>query len=84
MSEAVLAVRISDPLLSEAALQAKRAGVSVEEWLVSIAAERVRDEQVSERFFSRANEESAGRTMLELLDSAKDGPPMQGDEISNS
>ena len=35
MSEAVLAVRISDPLLSEASVQAARAGVSIEEWLLS-------------------------------------------------
>lgn len=81
MSEAVLAVRISDPLLSEASLQATRAGVSIEEWLLAIASDRIRDEQVSERFFSRANHEPAGKTMLEILDSANDGPPIQGDEV---
>jgi hypothetical protein len=81
MSEAVLSVRISDPLLSEASLQAARAGVSIEEWLLSVAAERVRDEQVAERFFGRTPDGAAGQTMLEILDSANDGLPMADDEV---
>jgi len=81
MSEVVLSVHISDPLLSEASLQATRAGVSIEEWLLSVAAERIRDEQVAGRFFVRTPDGSAGQTMLEILDSASDGPPMKDDEV---
>lgn len=81
MSEAVLTVRISDPLLSDASRQAMRAGVSIEDWILSVAAERIRDAQVSERFFARAAQESAGRTMREILDSANDGVPITGDEV---
>ena len=80
MSEAVVALRISDRLLSEASVQAIRAGLSIEEWLLSVAAERIRDAQVSERFFAQATQESAGRTMREILDSAHDGMPLAGDE----
>ena len=84
MSEAVVAVHMPDSLLQSASAEANRRGVSVEEWLLKIAEERVLLEQRSERFFrlaaQRTPEENC-RTLRELLDKAPDGPPMPGDEL---
>ncbi|HEY5331141.1 MAG TPA: hypothetical protein VIJ79_14735 [Acidobacteriaceae bacterium] len=80
-TEAVIPVRLAGSLLEQVSQDAARAGVSLESWFVSLAAERVRDHQVAERFFSRSPQESDGRTMLEILDSANDHPPMPGDEL---
>ena len=44
MSDAVIPVHMPEPLLQDAAKQAQRAGVSVEDWLVSLAVESIRYE----------------------------------------
>jgi hypothetical protein len=80
-TEAVIPVHLAGSWLEQVSQDAARAGVSLERWFVSLAAKRVRDQQVAERFFSRALQESDGQTMLEILDSANDHPPMQGDEL---
>ena len=82
MSEAVIPVRMSDPLLGYASQQAQRNGVSLETWLLSVAAERIRDEQVAERFFRPVPPEIAARSIGELLDRAgNNNPPDPGDEL---
>lgn len=81
MSEAVIPIRMSDPLLSYVSQQAQRNGVSLETWLLSVAAERIRDEQVAERFFRPAPPELAALTIGELLDRGGNNPPDPGDEL---
>jgi hypothetical protein len=81
MTEAVIPVHLSGPLLEDVSQDADRSGVSVERWLISLAEERMRDKQVTERFFARAPKNSDGRRMLEILDSANDHPPLPGDEF---
>jgi hypothetical protein len=81
MSEAVIPVRMSDPLLGYASQQAQRNGVSLETWLLSVAAERIRDEQVAERFFRSVPRETAAHNLGELLDRSGNNPPEPGDEL---
>jgi hypothetical protein len=82
MSETFLSVGISESLYQEASQQARRAGVSLEQWLLAVAAERVRDEQVADRFFRhRVSQETAGQMMREILDNIPDNPPDPGDEL---
>lgn len=79
--EAIIPVHLSGSLLQQVSEDAARAGVSLESWFVSLAAERVRDQQVIERFFSNAPQISDAQTMLSILNSTKDHPPMLGDEL---
>ena len=81
MSEAVVPIHMSEALFQDAARQAQRAGVTLEDWLVSLAAESVRHEYVANRFFHQPANANAGQVMLEVLDSANDHPPMPGDEL---
>ncbi len=81
MSEAVIPVHLSGPLLDAASDQAARSGISLEEWLRSIAAERVRDAYVTEKYFSRKPQPGDAAELLAILDMAPDGPPMPGDEL---
>ncbi len=81
MRDAVIPVRMPETLFQDAARQAERAGVSVEEWLVSLAAESVRYEHVADRFFRVAANPDAGKVMLDILDSTHDHPPLPGDEL---
>ena len=81
MSDAVISVHMPDTLLQDAAKQAKRIGVSVEDWLISLAAESIRYEYVADRFFRHPANPHAGKVMLEILNSAKDHPPLPGDEL---
>jgi hypothetical protein len=81
MSDAVVPVHMAETLFHDAARQAQRTGVSVEDWLLSLAAESVRCEYVADRFFRHPENPDAGKVMLEILDSTNDHPPLPGDEI---
>jgi hypothetical protein len=83
MIETVIPVRLSGSLLQEASQDAERSGMSLESWLISLAADRMRDKHVTERFFSRAPQPTDGQRLLEILDSTNDHPPMPGDEFES-
>ena len=83
MSEAVIPVHLSGSLLQAASDQAARSGISLEEWLRSIAAERIRDAYVTEKYFSRKPQPGDAAELLAILDMAADGPPMPGDELED-
>jgi hypothetical protein len=81
MSEAVIPVRLADPLLQDAAQEAARIGLSLEEWLRSLAADRVRSAYVTEKFFSRTPRPEDAAELMALLDQAPNRQPDPGDEI---
>lgn len=81
MTETVIPVHLSGSLLEDVSQDADRSGMSLEDWLISLAEDRIRDKQVTERFFSRAPQNSDGKRLLEILDSTNDHPPMPGDEL---
>jgi len=81
MSEAVISVHLSGSLLQGAADQAARSGISLEDWLRSLAADRVRDAYITEKYFSRKKQAGDAKELLAILDMARDGPPMPGDEL---
>jgi hypothetical protein len=83
MSDAVIPVHMPETLFHAAAEQAQRVGVSVEEWLVSLAAESIRYEFVADRFFRHPANPDAGKVMLEILDSTNVHPPLPGDELED-
>lgn len=58
-----------EPLFHDAGVQAQRVRVSVEGWLVSLAAKSFRYEYVADRFFRQPANSDAGKKMLEVLDS---------------
>jgi hypothetical protein len=81
MSDAIISVHMPETLFQDAARQAQRTGVSVEDWLLSLATESVRYEYVADRFFRRPANPDAGKVMLEILNSTNDNPPLPGDEL---
>ena len=81
MSDAVIPVHMPETLFHDAAKQAERVGVSVEDWLVSLAEESIRYELVADRFFRHQTDPNAGKKMIEILNSTTDNPPMPGDEL---
>jgi hypothetical protein len=81
MSEAVIPVHLSGSLLQGAADQAARSGISLEDWLRSLAEERIRDAYVTEKYFSRKRQPGDGAELLAILDSTNDHPPLPGDEL---
>ena len=81
MSDAVIPVHMPETLFHDAAKQAERVGVSVEDWLVSLAAENIRYEHAADRFFRHPPNPDAGKRMMEILNSTRDNPPMPGDEF---
>jgi hypothetical protein len=81
MSDAVIQLHMPDTLLRDAGKQAERCGVSVEDWLLSLAAENIRYERVADRFFRHAPNPDAAWTMREILNSTKDNLPIPGDEL---
>jgi len=81
VNEAVIPVRMTEPMLGEALQRAERAGLSVGQWLISVAAERIRDEQVAARFFSRTPQQDDGQKLMDLLAETRNNPPNPGDEL---
>ena len=81
MSEAVIPVHLSGPLLQAASDQAARNGISLEDWLRSLAAERVRDAYITEKYFSRSPLPGDAAELFAILDKAGDHPPSPGDEL---
>jgi hypothetical protein len=81
MSHAVIPVHMPETLFQDAARQAQRTGVSVEDWLLSLAAENIRYEYVADRFFRHPANPDPGKVMLEILGSTNNHPPLPGDEL---
>jgi hypothetical protein len=74
-------ISLPQVLLQEAASHAIQLGVSTERWVELALTDRIRDEQVTERFFRHPPNPDAGKRMMEILDSSNDYPPMPGDEL---
>ena len=81
MVEAVIPVHLAGLLLEGATAQAVREGVSLEEWLRSLAAERLRTAYITEKYFTRSPEPGDAAELMQLLEKAPDLPPMPGDEL---
>jgi len=81
MTETVIPVHIPAALLPDVEQEAGRAGVSVDRWLLNLAADRIRDKVVTERFFTRTPQDSDGHAFLDILNSSHDHAPMIGDEL---
>ena len=81
MSNAVIPVELSEPLMQDATEIAEKSGMSVATWISSIVAERLRAERLSEEFFRRRAAGADGKTLLALLDLAPDRTPDPGDEL---
>jgi hypothetical protein len=83
MSDLVIPVHLSGPLLQAASDQAERTGISLEEWLRTAVADRIRDAYVTEKYFSRKAKAGDAAELMAILDKAPDGPPMPGDELDD-
>jgi hypothetical protein len=81
MSEAVINVHLADPLLQGATQEAARLGLPIDEWLRRLAADRVRDAYVTEKYFSRTPQPGDAEELMAILAKTKDNPPMPGDEL---
>ncbi len=81
MSEAVIPVHLSGSLLQAASDQAARNGLSLEDWLRTLAAHSVRDAYVTDKYFSRAPEPGDEAELLAILDKAGNNAPDPGDEL---
>jgi len=81
MTETVLPLHISTSLLADVQQDAGQAGVSVEEWFLKLASDRIRDKTVTERFFSRTPQPGDAQRLRDILGAVPHNPPMPGDEI---
>jgi hypothetical protein len=81
MGEAIIPVHLSGSLLQAASDQAARNGISLEDWLRSLAAERVRDAYVTEKYFMRSPQSGDAAEIFAILDKAGDQPLHPGDEF---
>jgi hypothetical protein len=81
MSNAVIPVELSEPLMQDATEIAEKNGMSVSTWISSTVAERLRAERLSAEFFRRRAAGADGKTLLALLDLAPDREPDPGDEL---
>jgi hypothetical protein len=74
-------VAISEELFRDVSQRADDTGVSAEEWVSSVLAERVRTERQTAEFFRRRAAGASHRRLGDLLDKAPDVPPIPGDEL---
>jgi hypothetical protein len=81
MSNAVIPVELSEPLMHDAAQIAKKSGMSVANWISLTVAERLRAERLTEEFLRRRAAGADGKTLLAILDKAPDCEPDPGDEL---
>jgi hypothetical protein len=81
MSKSVISVELPDPLMQDASARAEQAGVSISTWIQDMVASRIRDEQITERFFRRRARAGDAAEILAILDKAPNVPPMPGDEL---
>ena len=77
------AVPLSDELFREASQHADQTGISTQEWVSMVLAERFRLERQTEEFFRARAARSSGKTLGELLDKAPNRPPDPGDEFED-
>jgi hypothetical protein len=80
MSNALISVELPEPLLEVASSHAEKAGTSVSVWIREMIAERVRNEELTERFFQRRLAGGDAEQFAAILDKAPDVPPIPGDE----
>jgi hypothetical protein len=76
-------VSIPNDLLRDISQRANHTGLSTQEWVSKVLAERVRLELQTEEFFSRRTAGASTKTLGELLDKAGDNPPDTGDEFED-
>jgi hypothetical protein len=81
VSDALIPVHIPEVLFHDVARQAERMGLSVEDWLVSLATENLRYEHVADRFFRRGMEGDPRKVMVDILNATDDHLPMPEDRI---
>jgi len=82
MSPKTRLITLPKDLIQKAAACAARGAVSTERWVEIVLADRIRDEEVTERFFRHPPKPDAGKRMMEILNSSNDNPPMPGDELA--
>ncbi len=74
--------RMPEDLKVAVAAQAERAGVSLNQYLLSIVAAHAGSQAETERYFTaRAARSSAGRALEILARAGKGNPPEPGDEL---
>jgi hypothetical protein len=81
MSKSIISLELADPILHDASLRAERAGISVSAWIGSMVADRVRDEQITERFLRRRAQATDAHELHSILQQAPDTAPVPGDEL---
>ncbi len=77
------AVPLSEELYREVSQHAEQTGISAEQWVSNVLAERFRLERQTEEFFSDRASRASGKTLGELLDKAPNRPPDPGDEFED-
>jgi hypothetical protein len=74
-------IPLPEELFREVSQHAGQSGLSAQEWVAKVLAERVRVERQTEAFFRERATRASGKSLGELLDKAPDRPPDPGDEL---
>lgn len=80
MKLAAHALRLPQSIKAAAIRLAKEDGVSLNQWIASAVAEKVRAVETAAQFFKRRAGKAKPRDLLWFLDNAPDNPPARGDE----
>ena len=75
------AIPLPEELFREVSQHADHSGLSAEQWVAKVLAERVRIERQTEEFFALRAARASGKSLGELLDKAPNRPPDRGDEL---
>jgi DNA-binding GntR family transcriptional regulator len=78
---ATASVDLPEPLLQAAAIRAEIDGLSMTDWIASIVDDRLRMDELNDRFHQRIADGASAKAIREILDLAPDVPPMPGDEL---
>jgi hypothetical protein len=74
-------IPVSEEIYRDVSQWADQTGMSLQDWVSSVLAERVRLERQTAEYFRTRAAGASGRPLGELLDKAPNRPPDPGDEL---
>jgi hypothetical protein len=81
MAPATRSVTLPEHIFRAAEVQAQSLGVSIEQWIETVVAQRIRLENADAGYFRARAARASGRSLGEILDQGRDNPPDPGDEL---
>jgi len=81
MEPAINSVMLPEHIVRAAEVQAQLLGVTVEQWIETVVAQRIRLEKADAEDFRARAARASSRSLGEILDQVPDNPPDPCDEL---